>query len=421
MKVLWFSLSPCGSLRRNNTERFVQGWMISLEDEIKKCEDIDLSVAYFSDKREETFDFEGVHYYPMGETTSSNPIKRITNRMLTQEEKDKIKLPLLLWAIEQSKPDLIHIHGTEDSFGLVIDHIKNIPVVFSIQGLMAPITEKFLAGISLQTLQKQTTIKEKIKHITIYKQYLDFVEASKRENRILTKAKYIFGRTCLDRRCTLTLNPHRQYFVVNEIMRNEFYSREWKGTINKHLQIVSTISGMLYKGLETVLKTANILKEYSDIEFKWLIVGMDNSERFIRISEAESSLESPNCNVEYVGKKTASQLADLLSQSDLYVHPSHIENSPNSVCEAMLVGTPVIATNVGGTSTMLVDNEEGLLVQEGEPYSLAGAIVELYQNPDVACRYSYNAKLKAKQRHNPQNIVQELLTGYKSIIKDFNQ
>lgn len=36
MKVLWYSLSPCGSMRRDRVNRYIQGWMISLEDEIKK-------------------------------------------------------------------------------------------------------------------------------------------------------------------------------------------------------------------------------------------------------------------------------------------------------------------------------------------------------------------------------------------------
>ena len=55
MKVLWFSLSPCGSLRRNNTKRVIQGWMISLEDALKQNTDIELEVAYFSDKEEKPF------------------------------------------------------------------------------------------------------------------------------------------------------------------------------------------------------------------------------------------------------------------------------------------------------------------------------------------------------------------------------
>lgn len=63
MRILWYSLSPCGSVRRSGEQRVIQGWMISLEDEIKQNKDIDLHVAYFSDTERESFEFEGVTYH----------------------------------------------------------------------------------------------------------------------------------------------------------------------------------------------------------------------------------------------------------------------------------------------------------------------------------------------------------------------
>ena len=65
MKILWFSLSPCGSLRRNNKIQVVQGWMISLEDELKKNKGMDLAVCYFSEVAESPFVFDGVSYFPL--------------------------------------------------------------------------------------------------------------------------------------------------------------------------------------------------------------------------------------------------------------------------------------------------------------------------------------------------------------------
>ena len=65
MKVLWFSLSPCSSTKRFGAEKLIQGWMISLENAIKHTDDITLEVAYFSDRNEAPFEFEGVKYYPI--------------------------------------------------------------------------------------------------------------------------------------------------------------------------------------------------------------------------------------------------------------------------------------------------------------------------------------------------------------------
>lgn len=422
MKILWFSLSPCGSLRRNNAEYYVQGWMQALEDELKRVPDIELSVAYFSEMKENPFLFENVRYFPMGEKRKGNPFSRLLDRWRPSESVDREKLEMMLDVIRQSQPDLIHIHGTEDAFGLVADVVKDIPIIFSIQGLIAPITEKFLAGISKETVKKFSTFRDKIHHVTTYQQYLMFKKASKRECSYLSKAKYVFGRTSFDERCTLALNPDRMYFVMNELLRNEFYGKNWKGTFSQDgkVYLVSTISSMLYKGLETVIKTANILKQYSHIDFRWDIVGLSGNENYVRMAEYEAGVRSIECNVNFLGKKPASALADILCNADIYIHPSHIENSPNSVCEAMLVGLPVIATNVGGTSSMLKDGVEGVLVQDGDPYELAGAIIEIQKDPQVACLRADVAKKTAIERHEKSKVLKELLSAYKFIVNGEN-
>ena len=48
-------------------------------------------------------------------------------------------------------------------------------------------------------------------------------------------------------------------------------------------------------------------------------------------------------------------------KSDIFVSASHIENSPNNVAEAMILGMPCIATFAGGTSSYIEDNKNGIL------------------------------------------------------------
>lgn len=422
MKVLWFSLSPCGSIRRYNTERVIQGWMISLEDEMKRIPEIELEVAFFSECKETPFKYDGVSYYPMGPDKVPSSWDRLYNRYRSESKKDSIKLRWMLEVINKSNPDLIHIHGTEDAFGLIADYVKNIPVVFSIQGLIAPCTKKFFSGISKNVVRKNTTLRQKLHNVTISRLYGSFKHGSKREIHYLTNARYILGRTFWDKYCTLALNPLRKYYQVNEILRDAFYCRQWKGNVDTYgeIAIVSTISGMIYKGLDTILETSNLLKSYSDYNFKWYVVGLKPDNHYIRLAEQETCIKSEDVNVIYVGMMGADQLADLLSQSDIYVHPSHIENSPNSVCEAMLLGMPVIATNVGGTSSIVKNGEEGILVQDGDPYIMAGAIIDTVQHPELIIEMGKAAKRTALVRHDKNKIINELLTTYKQIIKDFN-
>lgn len=423
MKVLWFSLSPCNSIRRNNITRVIQGWMISLENEIKKCNDIQLEIAYFTDKEEMPFIFEGVKYYPMNKSIFNQKygINRIIERHVSFKKKDKKAIKIMLDVIKQSQPDIIHIHGTEDSFGLITDYIKDIPIVFSIQGLIAPYKEKFFSGIPQQQAYKYDSLLDRVKGVGVRNSYKSFCYRAEREKLYLSKAQFIFGRTYWDKACTLALNPQRTYFIVNEILRPEFYTRQWKGFFSKEkIKIVSTISGGIYKGFETVLKTASILKQYSHINYEWHIAGYTPDSKWVNICEKTTKIYSKECNIVFHGRIDAEELSSLLCKSDIYVQVSHIENSPNSVCEAMILGMPIIASYAGGTSSLLRHKEDGVLYQDGDFYTLAGLIIDFSQHPDIATKYGKTAYNKAKERHNKERIINKLKNSYSAIINKFN-
>lgn len=423
MKILWFTNSPCGSIKRNPALTVKSGgWLISLEAEIKKEKNIQLEVAYFSDKHEKSFAFENVKYYPMcrNKFDAGKGLSRIRERFISQEDKDKKALPIMLDVARQSQPDIIHIHGTEEAFGLLVKYIKDIPIVFSIQGMIAPYREKYFSGIPKKYAYKFDLLCDKIKGVGIKKSYQSFCYRAEREKQYLSQANYIFGRTFWDRDCTLALNPKRKYYVVNEILRPEFYKKQWKGFFsNNVIKIVSTISGGIYKGMETVLKAACLLKQYGNLKFEWHIAGYTSSTKWVRICEKMTGVLAKDCNIIFHGRIDAELLSDLLCKSDIYVHVSHIENSPNSVCEAMILGMPVIASYAGGTASLLKHEEDGILYQDGDPYVLAGAIIEMQQNPTMAYKYAQTAREHALNRHDKKQIVKEVIEGYSDIISNF--
>ena len=105
-------------------------------------------------------------------------------------------------------------------------------------------------------------------------------------------------------------------------------------------------------------------------------------------------------------------------ESNVYVQVSHIENSPNSICEAMLLGLPIIASNAGGTSSLLKDKESGILLQDGDSFSFAGAIIEVSENRELANSMGLRAYEISHKRHDPKGIVSELYKKYREIISD---
>lgn len=423
MKILWYANTPCGSIRRSKSNLFRGGWLISLEDEVKKSSEIELHVAFFSETENESFEFDGVTYHPMLFSKSNNPLARILDRRNSILTLDRKMLPLMLKVVEKVSPDLIHIHGTEERFGLIQDYVKNIPVVFSIQGLLAPCSEKFYSGFPNKDVYRFESLKDKLRFVSYRNEFKSFVDRGKRECGYLKKAQYVFGRTSWDEYITGLLNHQRKYYVVDEIMRAPFYNKQWrKENFSKApFKIVSTISGGIYKGYETVLRSAALLKQYSDIDFEWIVAGYDNESKWVKIAEQYTKIKTDDVNVRLLGRIDAEQLSCLLADSDIYVHVSHIENSPNSVCEAMLIGMPIIASFAGGTASLLTTKKEGILVQDGDPYVYAGAISYLYHHFDIAKYYGENARRRAQERHNPERIGKQLLDAYANMSKDFEE
>jgi glycosyltransferase involved in cell wall biosynthesis/protein-tyrosine-phosphatase len=75
---------------------------------------------------------------------------------------------------------------------------------------------------------------------------------------------------------------------------------------------------------------------------------------------------------------------DLVAAMDVFALPSLHEGVPMAVLEAMALGTPVVATAVGGVPEIVTDGVSGLLVPVGDDRALAGACVDLAQNPHWA-------------------------------------
>ena len=146
-------------------------------------------------------------------------------------------------------------------------------------------------------------------------------------------------------------------------------------------------------------------------------MGLSNNDEVVKICKNKYKDKYPN-NLILMNKLNASGMVEQMINSDIFVHPSHIDNSSNAISEAMLVGMPIIATFVGGTSTLISNNKSGLLIQEGDSLSLMGSILELYNMPDKASTLGENARKIALIRHNPEKIINDLSIIYRSILEN---
>jgi glycosyltransferase involved in cell wall biosynthesis len=246
-----------------------------------------------------------------------------------------------------------------------------------------------------------------------------FKKRVKREKEMMRNCSYIIGRTDWDRRISLILSPNSKYFHCDDLLRSDFYtSKRWLNNIHTRMILHSTLSSLNYKGIETILETALLLKKSNLLDFEWHVAGLNGNEELIQIIEKYYGHKFTDYGIIFNGNLNSERLIEMLLETDCFVHPSHIENSPNSVCEAMLLGVPVIATYAGGTSNLITNGIEGLLIQDGDPYSFAGAILELYKDNDLKTKISFNAEAKAREKHNRNKVLRDLLKIYDTVLMD---
>jgi glycosyltransferase involved in cell wall biosynthesis len=288
----------------------------------------------------------------------------------------------------------------------------------SIQGIVNPLNEKFFAGLPNEIVKKHESFISKILFRTQNKNFERFKSMAKRELEILEVTKNIIGRTNWDRRVTSVLSQNGNYYHIDELLREEFYGKSWNSEnfSSNEIKIITVGSNNIYKGFETIVRSAHILSQLKDINFSWQIIGISENDSIVKITLKWLKITLNDVNIKLLGKMTPNEFIPLMQDSNIFCQTSHIENSSNSLCEAMFLGMPIVASFAGGTDSMLENNKEGILVQSGDPYVVAGAIMELKGNPIKAIEMAKNARIRAGQRHNPQKIVADLRNLYKAIL-----
>lgn len=96
----------------------------------------------------------------------------------------------------------------------------------------------------------------------------------------------------------------------------------------------------------------------------------------------------------------------------LLVLPSHVENLPMVIIEAMAAGLPVVASKVGGIPDVIGHGTEGLLVAPGDVAGLADALACLLRDPSLRERLAWNARRTYERRYSPRRVVPQLEAVY---------
>lgn len=417
MKIFWVvsSLLPQIARLTGEPEQPFGGWLVSTLDGLLADPQNEVFVCYRAGAPQKrgtsgrlsycSFEQDALHYAPENEALFSELLRAV-------------------------QPDVIHIWGTEYPSALATIRAaerERMPerAVVSIQGLTSVYAWHYEAGLS-QKVVRSYTFRDWLRRDNIRLQRGKFEIRGAFEVAALQRAKHVIGRTRWDKACVCQVNPNAIYHFCNESLREPFYEGGWTlSACEKHTIFVSQ-GDYPIKGFHKALAALVYLKkDYPDV--KLVTTGKDPREtgfraRLMRSGYARYLAKIIHAwgldeNVEYRGALSAEGMKEQYLRAHVALNPSSIENSSNAVCEAMLLGTPVVASFVGGTPDLVMDGVSGLLYPFDAPYLLADAVRRVFANDELAARLSAEEKRIAAARQDRERNLDVLLAIYRSLAK----
>ena len=430
MRVLWVinRILPmfCKELGIKETN-FGGGWLTGLSESLRKTDGIKLAVCMPYSKIEGILHgaVKGVEYYLYHEQGWN--CYRDENKVLLKRVTDKFQ------------PDVVHVFGTEYPRTLeVLDAIGSERVLISLTGILTECYPVYEAKIPAKYTKEHKLLRfiasrhRKLfflqNRLTAYGKS-DFNRRMQYEIAALKKARFVTGRTTFDYEVVKRLNPNIQYFFCNESLRSVFYKEPtWQyDNCDKHTIFVSN-AGYPIKGFHKLLEAApNLLKKYPDLKIRVagnspfaqtrgiknkILCITDEYGKYIRRLIKKNGLMSA---VEFLGNLDAQRMKNEFLRANVFLLPSVIENSPNSLGEAMILKVPCIASDVGGVSDMMRNGVEGFTYDFNDVEGLTKAIDCLFNDPKLATKLGEAASQHAVKTHCLVDNNETMMQIYREI------
>ena len=307
----------------------------------------------------------------------------------------------------------------------MINAVKDRKIVVSIQGLIGKIGEHYNSCVpfiyTLNLTLRDILLQGGIRSIS--KKYL---KASSYENEIIINSQYIMARTNWDKACVRHLKKDAIIYEDIEFPRKSFFDNQWDYSKCKpHTIFIGNVETPI-KGFHFVLKALPlILKEFPDT--KIYIAGRNIFEKkkvlcfskertywlyLKKIIKKYNLME----HITFLGILDEEKMCQAFLNANVFVLSSVIENSPNTLAEAGVLGVPVVASYIAGVPDLIKNNENGFLYAYDEYYIMADRIITLFKDSKLCIDFSNRIRKDAREKHDPLKSSDAIYQAYLEII-----
>ena len=422
LSALWFTDWEPRAVRRHfglPADQGPQSWVDGLRDALEPVPGLSLAIATPGSRCFATFDDHGTTYYDIRGDTPATGVRGVAERWrgaLSPATTPAATLAAARDIVELVRPDIVHVHGTENPYGLLAAQIRPTPTVVSLQGILVAYERLYFAGRSPADIARLLATREFLKGRGAVHGWLWMRHAAEREVRVMSEASAFIGRTDWDRSVLAGVNPQADYYHCDEVIRAPFYTTDWAAVEHTGATVYSTSSVMIWKGAESLMEAAAIVVRRGVKDLRLRIAGVRPGTELDAYYRRVARRWGVDEHVEWLGRLTGPEMARELQNADVFAYPSHSDNSPNSVVEAMLVGVPTVASAVGGIPTLLRDGVEGLLYPRGDAWLLADGIMKLLTDRAAAAGLGAAARARALVRNDPARLAARTVEIYEQVI-----
>ncbi|MEZ5125367.1 MAG: glycosyltransferase [Thermoleophilia bacterium] len=422
LRVLWITSTQFPAVTGAASMKgggWMEGWRWSLAHHHPE---VDLGILSYGSVQHPPLALDDATYFCFPRRDEPGKARELARRWSHRDQTGLGRHATFADVVHSFEPDLIHVHGSETGLARMTFHSPK-PVLISLQGL-ATLCQRFMfAGLSPGHLAAEFLKPRFYKGYGHLHSYLLMRDRAKTEQHILSQSRFLLGNTQWDRAVAAVLAPAALYYHADRAVRREFYDGTWSASKDKFLNPVVYCTGGAapYKGLEFLLEAVALLRRTDFPGLRLRIAGpIDRAYHWPTLQRLSARADLRGA-VSWLGELDARQVVHELESATLFLQPSHIENESNTLIEAMLVGTPCVASHVGGIPSMLTEGRSGLLVHDRDPYALAGAMRELLRNPEWAASLARSGRETARQRHDPKSVSDQLVEVYRDVLRRTTQ